>query len=501
MNIGRFSLLFIALLALNASLCPPTRAADEKSATEKLNVLFIAVDDLRPQLGCYGDTAVKSPNIDRIAKAGLVFNRAYCQQAVCSPSRTSLMTGRRPDTTQVYDLDTHFRDKIPHVVTLAEHFKNNGYHTRGLSKIYHGGFDDAASWSAPHWRPKRPGNGPEGQALLKKKREAARKKGLDLKKRRNQPRGLPWESPAVADNELPDGATADHAVELLGELKDEPFFLAVGFLKPHLPFVSPKKYWDLYAPDDIRLATNPFPPKGAPDYALTNWGELRAYQGIPKQGPLSEEQARSMIHGYYASISYMDAQVGRLLDELDRLKLRDKTIVILWGDHGWQLGEHGAWCKHTNFETSTRAPLLISAPGQKAAGAKTDALVEFVDIYPSLVELCGLPTPRGLEGTSFAPLLDDPEQPWKRAAFSQYPRQIPMVGRGMGYSMRTDRYRLTEWSVPEKNFREYELYDHETDPQENVNLAGLPEHEGTVKELSGQLHAGWKAALPPNRIE
>ena len=285
-------------------------------------------------------------------------------------------------------------------------------------------------------------------------------------------------------------------MELLAELKDQPFFLAVGFVKPHLPFVAPKKYWDLYSADDIKLAENSYPPKGAPEYATTNWGELRAYYGIPKKGPLSDEQARNMIHGYYAAVSFMDAQVGRVLDALEREGLADKTVVILWGDHGWQLGEHGMWCKHTNFETSARAALIISVPGQKAAGAKTNALVEFVDIYPSLAEICGLPAAEGVEGTSFAPLLSDPKQPWKTAAFSQYPRQIPNVGQGMGYSIRTDRYRLTEWSVPKKDFREYELYDHETDPGENVNLADLPEHADTAKKLAAQLHAGWQAARP-----
>ena len=491
------TLSFLAILAVRAAVL---NAADERAGNvaprEKLNVLFISADDLRPQLGCYGDTTVRSPNIDRIAARGLVFNRAYCQQAVCSPSRTSLMTGRRPDTTKVYDLVTHFRDNIPDVVTLSQHFKNNGYHAQSLSKIYHPGYDDKASWSVPHWQPRRANFGPDSQALMKKLNREAREKGLDLKKRQNQPRGLPWEAPDVADNELPDGATADRAVELIGELKEQPFFLAVGFLKPHLPFVAPKKYWDLYSADDIKLAENSYPPKGTPDYAMTNWGELRAYRGIPKKGPLSEEQARSMVHGYYACISFMDAQVGRMLDALEHHGLADKTVVILWGDHGWQLGEHGMWCKHTNFETSTRAPLIISAPGQKSAAAKTDALVEFVDIYPSLAEICGLRLPEGLEGTSFAPLLGDNTQPWKTAVFSQYPRHIPEIGQGMGYSIRTDQYRLTEWSVPGKDFRGYELYDHRTDPGENVNLADLAEHTDTVKELTAQLHAGWKAAKP-----
>lgn len=462
-------------------------------AAEKLNVLFIAVDDLRPELGCYGTPIIKSPNVDRLAARGLLFHRAYCQQAVCSPSRTSLLTGRRPDTTKVYDLVKHFRTELPDVVTLPQLFKHNGYHSQGLSKIYHGTLDDAASWSVPHWAPGGPNYGPEGQKLQQSGAAKAKKKG----KATNRMKGPPWEAPDVPDNALADGKTADKAIEVLRELKDKPFFLAVGFLKPHLPFVSPKKYWDLYAEKELRLAPNPLAPKDCPKYALSDWGELRAYIGMPAEGPLSEEQARKMVHGYYAAVSYTDAQVGQLLDELDRLKLRDKTIVILWGDHGWQLGEHGQWCKHTNFEEATHAPLIISRPGQKSAGKKTDALVEFVDIYPTLVELCGLPPPEGLEGTSFKPLLDDPSRAWKKAASSQYPRNIPGQGRGMGHTLRTDRYRFTEWTVPGKEFRAYELYDYQTDPQGNENVANKPEFAGKVQELAVLLHGGWRAALPP----
>lgn len=454
----------------------------------KYNVLFVAVDDLRPELGCYGNTLVKSPNLDRLAKTGFVFDRAYCQQAVCSPSRTSLLTGCRPDTTKVYELVTHFRDTIPDVVTLPQLFKQHGYHTQGISKIYHGPLDDAKSWSVPHDRAQGPQYGPEGRALLKKLQAGV--KGKDA------PRGPAWEAPDVADNALADGAVADRAVELLGKLKDKPFFLAVGFLKPHLPFVAPKKYWDLYKPGDFQLAKNPYAPKGSPGYALSNWGELRRYHQMPKKTePLTAAQARSMLHGYYACVSYLDAQVGRLLDELDRLKLADNTIVILWGDHGWFLGEHGMWCKHANYELATRAPLLLRVPGTKP-GQRTKALVEFVDVYPGLAELCGLPIPATVEGTSFKPLLDDPNRPWKTAAFSQYPRTIPGQGAAMGYAMRTDRYRLVEWRGKAKDFREYELYDHEKDPEENVNLAAQPDSAKLVQSLAKQLQAGWQAARP-----
>lgn len=469
------------------------------TAAEKFNVLFFAVDDLRPELGCYGNKILKSPNIDALAARGLVFNRAYCQQAVCSPSRTSLLTGRRPDTTKVYDLETHFRDTIPDVVTLPQYFMQNGYHSQGLSKLYHGSLDDQKSWSVPHWNPTTPGYGPVGEKLfsqlVKENREAV-KKG---KPKIDKIKGLPYEAPEVADNALKDGETADKAIERLREFKNsnKPFFLGVGFIKPHLPFVAPKKYWDLYDPKDIPPASNPLPPKGCPDFALTDWSELRGYYGMPKKGAaLSDDEVRQLKHGYYAATSYTDAQVGRVVDELGKLGLRDKTIIIFWGDHGWQLGEHGLWCKHTNFEIATRVPLIISVPGQKSAGQKTDALVEFVDIYPSLVELCGLKLPEGLEGTSFKPLLENPKQPWKKAAFSQYPRNVPAVGKTMGYSMKTDRYRFTQWAVPEKDFVKYELYDHEKDPQENVNVASKPEYAEKVKELAAMLKSGWKKATP-----
>jgi len=466
-------------------------AATACMAAGKFNVLFIAVDDLRPELGCYGNQLIRSPNIDRLAKCGMTFRRAYCQQAVCSPSRTSLLTGRRPDTTKVYDLVKHFRTVLPDIVTLPQFFKLNGYHSQGIGKIYHGTLDDPASWSVPLWRPNVPGYGPDGMKVLR-----ARVKKLSGRKNPDKVRGLPWEAPEVAGNALIDGALADRAIELLRELRDKPFFLGVGFLKPHLPFVAPKKYWDLYGEQKLPQAPNPFAPTNCPDYALTKWGELRAYTDIPRVGPLTEAQTRKMVHGYYACVSYMDAQLGRVLDELDQLKLRNRTIIILWGDHGWQLGEHGLWCKHTNFEEATRAPLIIAVPGQKNVGKKSDALVEFVDIYPTLVELCGLPKPEGLEGYSFKPLLDDPQRRWKTAAFSQFPRQIPGEGHGMGHSMRTERFRLTEWKVAGKDFCGYELYDYQTDPQGNDNLANKLAFAETVKELASQLHAGWPAALP-----
>lgn len=478
----------------------------------KYNVLFIAVDDLRPALGCYGTPIIKSPHIDALARTGTVFNRAYCQQAVCSPSRTSLLTGRRPDITKIYDLQTHFRLHLPDVVTLPQFFKEHEYHTQSLGKVYHDLLDDPQSWSVRSWVPQDQMYGrPENQAAVRKKRERLRSEGellqVDSIKRDPTTRavlkivrkgnvraiGPAWEDPDVPDNALRDGMLADKAIEVLGQVKDKSFFLAVGFYRPHLPFVAPKKYYDLYRPQKLQLAGNPYAPKDVPKIALTNSGELRTYSDIPTQGAVSDEKARELIHGYYATVSYVDAQIGRVLAELDRLGLGERTVVVLWGDHGWQLGEHGLWCKHTNFEVATRSPLIISAPGQANRGVTTDALVEFVDIYPTLVELCGLPMPEGLEGSSFVPVMNAPHRRWKRAAFSQYPR-----GEAMGYSMRTGRYRYTEWAKQGKPAIGVELYDHKADPHENVNLAGQSEHKELTSRLSKQLHAGWREATPPN---
>jgi iduronate 2-sulfatase len=452
----------------------------------KPNVLFIAIDDLRPELGCYGVEAVKTPNIDRLAKSGMVFKRAYCQQAVCLPSRSSLITGARPDTTKAWDLSTHFRKAMPDVVTLPQLFKNHGYFSQGMGKICHHGYDDEPSWSVPTAYPKAPHGAGKRVQNPNGPKVALSPKG----------RGPVVEKVDGPDNSLHDGELGDMAVAAIQAMKDkkEPFFLAVGFIKPHLPFNAPRKYWDLYDPAKIPLAVNPFPQKGAPKYAVPPGGELRSYSGVPKGWPIQEDFARTLKHGYYAAISYVDAQVGRMLDELDRQGLRENTIIILWGDHGWKLGEHQAWAKHSNVEDDTRAPLILSVPGMAKAGGATNALVEFVDIYPTLAELAGLPRPAHLEGTSFKPLLDQPDRPWKSAAFSQFPRGKAL----MGYTMRTDRYRYTKW-VNRKDPAKVdavELYDHQTDPQENTNLAKDPAKREIIADLDKKWQAGWKAGVP-----
>ena len=491
-------LLALALLALGAA---TLRAADRP------NVLFIAVDDLRPEFGAYGANYVKSPNLDRLARSGVTFHRAYCQQAVCSPTRSSLLTGTRPDTTKVWDLVTHFRTALPDVVTLPQHFKNNGYFVQGMGKIYHGGFDDPVSWSVPWQTPKaqtyghpennrygRPGTDPDD---AKGEKAGAKKKSAE---KRNS-RGPAFEGADVPDNTFQDGKVAELAVATLREMKakQQPFFLAVGFVKPHLPFVAPKKYWDLYDPARIQLAPNKYRPKDAPDYSILPGGELRSYKDIPESS-IPDDLARQLKHGYYAAISYMDAQLGKVLDELERLGLREKTIVVLWGDHGWKLGEHDAWCKHSNSENDTNGALLLSAPGLKTAGAHSRSIVEFVDIYPTLADLAGLPLPKHREGISFKPVLENPGRTWKQAAFSQYPRPGSKSGSGqlMGYSMRTERHRFTVWVARNdaSKVETIELYDHTIDPQENQNLAGRKENAALVEKLMVQWKAGWRGALP-----
>jgi arylsulfatase A-like enzyme len=489
---------FVWLLALLIlALATDTNISAEEQA--RFNVLFIAVDDLRPELACYGHPTVKSPHIDRLAASGTLFTRAYCQQAVCNPSRASLMTGLRPETLGVTDLPTHFRDQRPDAVSVAQYFRQNGYTSRRVGKIFHTGHgnrDDTLSWSKVESFRRAPRYGPAGTAHLQKLLQQARVAGVDTRNNRTRPRGLPWEAPDVADDQLADGSIARRALALLREHQHESFFLAVGFLNPHLPFVAPKKYWDLYERNTIPLADNPEPPQDSPKFAWTNWGELRKYYGIPASGPLTEHQAREAIHGYWAATSYVDALVGQLLDELDRLQLRQKTVVILWGDHGWQLGEHGFWCKHTNYEVAARVPLIISIPGQQNPGSRCDRLVEFVDIFPTLTESCELPAPSGLDGISFLPLVDDPERPWKKAAFHLYPRTIPGHGPAIGRAIRTERYRLVEWAAKKSDYRAYEFYDLQQDPDENVNLAGAEESQATIKQLTRQLHAGWPKALP-----
>lgn len=480
------------VLAACLSLLAPRAQGSQKGAG-RFNVLFIALDDLRPELGCYGKTYIKSPNTDALASRGMRFDRAYCQLALCNPSRSSLLTGRRPETLGVFDLKTFVRDASPDVVTLPELFKSHGYRTLSFGKIFHttnGNHEDAKSWSEKAWKPGRAAVSKVKGAKAKAAAAAGPKGDADGAFHRDE---RPAEARDCADDDLPDGKIATAAIAAMSAEKDNAFFLAVGFHKPHMPFLAPKRYWDLYDEKSIELASNPRIPDGAPAFASNDASELRRYYDVPESGPISDQQARHLRHGYFACVSYVDAQVGRVLAELDRLGLREKTIVILWGDHGYQLGEHGTWNKRTNWEICTRVPLIIQTPDQSPAsvGKATTALVEFIDIYPTLAELCGLPKPEKLEGRSFVPLLSDPNALWKPAARSVYQKKIPELGgTALGRAMRTDRYRLIEWSGPDVSKRVYELYDHATDPDENTNIAARPENAGLLHTLARQLHEG-----------
>lgn len=462
-------------------------AAPLWAASRRYNVLFLAIDDLRPNLGCYGDRFAKTPNIDRIAAQGVTFRRAYCQQALCGPSRASLLTGLRPDTTKVYNLSTRFRDTVPDAVTLPELFKHSGYVAESIGKVFHGTeiMHDPQSWSAP-----------ERLSLFEGIRD------LYALEKNKAPKGADQKTASTECADVPDeayidGRVAADAIQTLRRLKDKPFFLAVGFRKPHLPFAAPRKYWELYDRNRVPMPVHGARPADMPAIALQDYQELRSYADVPDKGPIPEAKMREAIHGYYAGTSFSDANVGEVLSELNRLGLTRNTIVVLWGDNGWHLGEQDYWGKTTNFEVAARVPLIVSLPGMRTAGRITDALVEFVDIYPTVAELCGLTAPRSFEGTSFRPLLDNPDRRWKQAAFSQYPRRATSRGQKvMGYSMRTDRYRFTEWAGANGELFGVELYDHQTDPGETQNLANRPENLGLVEELRKQLRAGWRAALP-----
>jgi len=444
------------------------RKAAKARRPERPNILLICVDDLKPALGCYGDPAAKTPHIDGLAARGVRFDMAYCNQAVCSPSRNALLTGLRPGTIGIYDLPTNFRRAAPDAVTLPQAFRAAGWRTEAIGKIFHGGHgnrEDEASWEVPHASPPAPMYVlPENQPPSGP-RPASTSPGLS-----DRPRGTATESADVPDDTYSDGQIAAEAVRRLEaaavDPERRPFFLAVGFLKPHLPFVAPKRYWNLHDPAVLPVGRPDGPPAGAPAYAPQFGGELRQYNDIPADGPIPAETARRLVHGYYAATSYMDACVGRVLDALAATGLADRTIVVLWGDHGWHLGDHGIWCKHTNYEQAVRIPLVVALPGGQAAA--TAAIVESVDVYPTLCDLAGVPVPAGLDGRSFQATLADPATPARGHAHHVYPRE----GR-MGRAIRTPRHRLVEWTARGARAEpaDFELYDYQADPDETRNLA------------------------------
>lgn len=411
------------------------------------NVLFIMVDDLRPLLGCYGHSEMHTPNIDRLAQRGTLFNRAYCQYPKCHPSRASMFTGLRPNTTRVLDNSDGFREKLPNVVTLPQNFKANGYHTQSVGKVAHdlARQDDVLSWSVSSW---------------------IHETSYD------RPSVSSWQALDVEDDELSDGKITKRTIEVLEEIQDARFFLAIGFHKPHLPFYAPKKYYELYKDKNFSL------PNTSATVSST-LGGISNFQDVPDIGPLSDEKILELIQAYAASVSFIDAQIGRVLNRLDALRLTENTVIVFAGDHGFLLGEHGRWGKGTLFEAALRSPLIISVPEQQPG--RTDALVELVDIYPTLCDACQIQKPLWLEGISMIPVIDQPTRTWKTAAFSQI---------RTGNSMRTAQHRYTELG----NRRE--LYDYYADPNGTINIANLPENAELVAQLSEQLQAGWQVALP-----
>jgi len=448
------------------------------------NVLFIAVDDMRAELGCYGSSIVSSPNIDALAQRGTLFERAYCQQAVCNPSRASLLTGLRPETLGIWNLATHFRERVPDVVTLPQHFMSNGYHAEGIGKIFHNWRQDdwrgdAASWSVP--------------AVMHYASHGSDQAVVEGDVPPNLSDTPKCEIRNVPDEAYFDGRVAQLAVQALGRLKEQadPFFLAVGFWKPHSQFNAPKRYWDRYDPNEIKRAANPLPPRFVPDIALHDAREmLRSFTSRPLGRPTRSDEI-DLRHGYYAAISYVDAQVGKVVDELNRLGLADNTIIVFWSDHGYHLGEHGLWAKTSNFELDARVPLIIAEP-DRPSPRRSKSLVELLDLYPTLSDLASLPAPSHLEGVSLRPALDDPQAQVKPAAFTWHPRPAYPADddplQALGYSMRTDRFRYTEWrSVADNSVVARELYDHDNDPNENINHAGNPRYADQIEELGADL--------------
>jgi iduronate 2-sulfatase len=450
------------------------------SAAPRLNVLFIAVDDMNNDLGCYGHPLVKSPNIDRLAKMGMRFDRAYCQYPLCSPSRSSLMTGLRPDVTQIYDLKTHFRDILPNVVTLPQTFKNKGYYVARVGKIYHygnpgdigtAGLDDPASWDHTV--------NPAGRDKTSLEPDL-----INFTPTRGNGSCMAFLADKTGrDEEHTDGKVATETIKLLEEHKDKPFFLACGFYKPHTPWIAPKKYFDPYPAGKIKV-----PVISQDDVKDVPKAALASTVPWPSFG-VTEQQSRECTQAYYAAISFVDAQIGRVLDAMDRLKLWDNTVVVFWSDHGYHLGDHGLWMKRSLFENSARVPMVIVAPGTQGHGKACQRIVELLDLYPTLADLAGLPAPKNLMGKSLKPLLENPGASWDKAAFTQVWR-----GKFSGHSVRTEHFRYTEW---DNRLQGAELYCYDTDPGELHNAVNDSKYEKTVSELKKIIHQNWSTEYRP----
>lgn len=456
---------FLLALLLFLSSCGGT--AENPKLPKQPNILFIAVDDLRPELGCYGESHIKSPHIDQLASEGTRFDRSYCNIPVCGASRASLMSGLRPARNRFLTYYTWVDEDAPGITTLPKHFRNHGYTTISNGKIFHHETDASDSWDEI-WHPESNSASWRDYVLIE---------NIQADTAHNS-RGAPVERTDVPDTQYKDGKTARKVIADLKKLKNsgKPFFLAAGFLKPHLPFNAPEKYWALYD-GKVNLPDNNFPPENAPKESLHNSGELRSYAGIPHQGPLTDDMALELIHGYYACVSYTDAQIGLVLDALEELELVESTIVILWGDHGWNLREHGLWCKHCNYETSLHTPLILKVPGTKQVKS-TQEIVEYVDIYPTLCELAGLELPEHLQGSSFQDLLFQEDATSDGVAICQWYAGITTI---------RESYFYTEWVNDEDQEYARMLYDHRVDPGENVNISERKKNQELIRDLSAEM--------------
>jgi len=492
----------------NVEQCTLNSIPKHQNEAGKPNVLLILVDDLKPTLGAFGDKVAFSPNIDRLAAKGIIFTRAYCNQAVCMASRYNLLLGSRSTSTGLFRFGKEFRDVYPDAVTLPQYFMNAGYHVESMGKVFHighGNTNDEASWSIPHHKEKvieylLPESTNRQLTREEVYFQNTRKYIKGLPGIKEFPRGAAWESPDVLDEAYADGRIAAHAIYRLRQLSkntEQPFFMAVGFARPHLPFCVPKKYWDMYNPSELPMPENEEQPKDAPPCALKRRGEITNFKPVPEHdgGIYPDSLKRKLIHGYYASMSYMDAQLGRVLDELERLELHENTIIVLWGDHGWHLGDHGTWTKHTNFEQATRIPILFVIPGITQPGSKSEQPVETVDIYPTLVELAGLENlkvPQPIDGINLVPVLKNGNEWVKDHVYHAYIKQGYL-----GEAIRTQQYRMVRWThiKNESKNRLYELYDYKNDPHETKNLAEVD--PGTVAELERLLNKYPKAKTEP----
>lgn len=456
--------IFIIAISFTFQSCNGQQKTEKSTINEQKNVLFIIVDDLRTQLNIYGETQMITPNIDKLASEGITFNRAYCNVPVCGASRASLQTGKRPTNDRFLDYGSRIDVDMPNVPTLGKQFRDNGYTTISNSKISHHEGDAKGTWTEEWWPKKQPKNG---------WRDYITEENITLLK--NDQHGNPYEKPDVKDDAYFDGKTANKSISDLKKLKKsgKPFFLAVGFVKPHLPFNAPKKYWDLYDSNKINLPENAIFPASAPQIANHGWGELRYYKGIPKTGAVSDEMAINLIHGYYASVSYIDAQIGKVLKSLDDLGLRKNTIVVLVGDHGWSLSEHGLWVKHSNFEVALQVPLVISTP-DFPTNKKTNSVAELIDLYPTICQLANVPIPSHVDGKSLEESLKNPSKIYNNTAWAKW---------HTGETLIADNYFYTEWHKNGKT-TDVMLYDHNLDPNETKNLAKDPAYKHTVDSLS-----------------